>query len=253
MKRFVACCFIGIFLFYINTSEANALILKRKDMEHTGYVIWEVPTSAKVIALTFDDGPNQDYTPQILSILKKHRAQATFFTVGRRMQENPRIAKRIAKEGHELGNHTMTHMYMKAMGVDQIKNEVNRAEKEIKKLQPNGQLLFRPPGGYVNPSLLQFAKEQGYTIILWSWHQDTYDWSGPSAQKIANHVLGNARNGDIVLMHDGGGNRTQTVEALKIIIPALQQRGYKCITISELLKHRDKQSIPFKNKDKENL
>jgi peptidoglycan/xylan/chitin deacetylase (PgdA/CDA1 family) len=100
--------------------------------------------------------------------------------------------------------------------------------------------LFRPIGGFINERIVNLAKEQGYTVVLWSWHQDTEDWRRPGVTKIMNKVVHNVRNGDIVLYHDHGGDRSQTVQALKQILPRLQQKGYKFVTVSELLQMKTK-------------
>ncbi|WP_416827877.1 polysaccharide deacetylase family protein [Ectobacillus polymachus] len=214
--------------------------IKRSEVESQGDIVWEVPTSHKVIALTFDDGPNPIFTPQILNILKQYHVHATFFVVGNRMKENPEIMDRIVAEGHEIGNHTMTHCYSTRSSIEHMKQEILETQTYIEKWKPNSALLFRPPGGYMSEELLDLTKQEGYKTILWSWHQDTRDWSSPGVNAIANHVLKNARNGDIVLMHDGLYNKSQTIRALKIILPSLIQKGYEFVTVSELLEYKDK-------------
>ncbi len=186
---------------------AEAAMLKRKDLEPTGQVIWEIPTHKKVIAITFDDGPNPPYTKQILQLLRQYHAHATFFTIGYRMQQAPDIVREIIEDGHELGNHTMTHQFANRVPPQRIHREIVQGKKEIEKWQPDSPLLYRPPGGYINESVFYIAKKEGYKIILWSWHQDPHDWSDPGVSNIVNHVVHHARNGDIVLLHDGSGNR----------------------------------------------
>lgn len=99
-------------------------------------------------------------------------------------------------------------------------------------------VLFRPPGGYYNEAIVELTKDNDLKMILWSWHQDTKDWATPGVYKIVRKVLNNARNGDIILMHDYVHNSTQTIEALKVILPELQSRGYRFVTVSELLTHK---------------
>ncbi|EKN71055.1 putative polysaccharide deacetylase [Neobacillus bataviensis LMG 21833] len=214
-------------------------MIKREQVEPTGHVIWDVATHKKVIALTFDDGPDPVYTPQILALLEKYGAHATFFQIGNRMELYPDVVEQVVEAGHELGNHSMTHPYENKVGFQQMRHEVVLADRIIQKYQPNHPKLFRPPGGYLDNSLLQEARELGYRVVLWSYHQELKDWSLPGALNIANHVISHARNGDIILLHDGGGDRSQTLQALKIFLPALKEKGYNFVTVSELLSNKE--------------
>jgi polysaccharide deacetylase family sporulation protein PdaB len=226
---------ISLLLMNVNVS---AEMIKRREVEPTGKVVWEVPTQKKVIALTFDDGPSPIYTPQILALLRQYNAHATFFTIGSRVNRYPHITQQVIQAGHDIGNHTMTHPYENRNGFDRLRTEFLNAHHVLQQYQPNQPKLFRPPGGYIDDALLAEVNSYGYTVVLWSYHQDTRDWSSPGVQVIANHIISHARNGDIVLLHDGGGNRTQTVEALKIILPILQKQGYEFVRVSELLRYR---------------
>jgi polysaccharide deacetylase family sporulation protein PdaB len=223
---------ISCFITHIN---ASADLIKRKEVEPTGQVVWEVPTSKKVIALTFDDGPNPKYTPQVLELLKQYGAHATFFEIGYRMEQYPKIVEQVVQAGHELGNHSMTHQYENKSGAKYMSLDIIEAGRIIQKYQPNHIKLFRPPGGYIDTALLKEAKQLGYKVVLWSYHQETKDYALPGAQVIANHIIRHARNGDIVLLHDGGGDRSQTVQALNTILPALKQQGFQFVSVSELL------------------
>ncbi|PTM56485.1 polysaccharide deacetylase family protein [Desmospora activa] len=204
--------------------------------ERNGSVIWEVPTTQPMIALTFDDGPNPRYTTEILDILKKYDAKATFFVIGEQVEKYPELVKREIREGHEVGNHTFHHRSIKRQNAATISHEL--AETDILVLGLTGihPHLFRPPGGYYDQPTVETATKAGYQVVMWSWHQDTRDWSRPGVHKIASTVINNARNGDIVLLHDHGGNRKQTVAALKRILPALKKKGYQFITVSEMMK-----------------
>ncbi|MFD0710918.1 polysaccharide deacetylase family protein [Paenibacillus sp. GCM10027626] len=208
--------------------------------ESRGEVIWDVPTDEKVIALTFDDGPNPKTTPKILDLLKKYDAKATFFVIGFRMDRFPDIVKREVAEGHEIANHTNDHVYFKrSVGQDTIDEQLRIANRKIKELAGQTSPWFRPPGGFYNDKVISAAKRHGQTVVLWSWNQDTRDWSSPGVRKIVDKVLRNAQNGNIVLLHDHvSGSRTQTVKALEIILPELKKRGYRMVTVSELMKYR---------------
>ncbi|MGG1660545.1 polysaccharide deacetylase family protein [Brevibacillus sp. NRS-1366] len=212
----------------------------REYYETRGDIVWEVPTDSKVIALTFDDGPDPTYTPQIAQLLKQYNAKATFFVVGSRVNKFPEIARQLSKDQHELANHTYSHPDMRKISSAKLKEEIIKTQEAIFQSTGVNPELFRPPGGYYSESVVDIARQAGELVIMWSWHQDTRDWSDPGVKKIVNKVLNNARNGDIVLFHDYGGNRKQTIQALKQILPQLQKRGYQFVTVSELMKRYGK-------------
>ncbi|MBH5319670.1 polysaccharide deacetylase family protein [Paenibacillus sp. GSMTC-2017] len=218
----------------------------RKYYEERKEIVWEVPMDEKLIALTFDDGPNANTTPQILDLLKQYNAKATFFVIGNRLDKYAEVIKREAFEGHEVANHTYNHIFFtRRVGSSVISNEIIDTQKKITELTGQNTKWFRPPGGYYNDRVIDVARANGYTVILWSWHQDTQDWNTPGVDRIVNKVLKNARNGDIVLMHDHVNGSTQTVRALERILPALQEQGYRMVTISELMEHKTKVDNPF--------
>ncbi|NOV00351.1 polysaccharide deacetylase family protein [Paenibacillus sp. LMG 31457] len=210
--------------------------------ETRGEIVWEVNTDEKVIALTFDDGPHPKYTDQILELLKQYEAKATFFVVGNKIQLYPDVLERTAREGHEIANHTYNHAYIGKK--TNIKKELNTTEELIIAKTGQRSQLFRPPGGFYNDRLVSVVKDEGYKMIMWSWQLDTKDWDTPGVNRIVNSVLKNAKNGNIVLFHDYIEGPTQTIQALKIILPELKNRGYKLITVSELLSYN--KAIPAK-------
>jgi polysaccharide deacetylase family sporulation protein PdaB len=206
--------------------------------EERGDIVWEVPTHRKLIALTFDDGPDESKTVAILDLLKQYDAKATFFVVGSRVEKLPEIVKRERKEGHDVGNHTFHHPSFHRISPNKALSEIDQGQASIINATGTETHFFRPPGGSYTDSLVKLSKEKGLKMILWSWHQDTLDWRKPGVHRIVNKVLRNARNGDIVLMHDYVYKSTQTVEALKIILPELKKRGFTFVTVSELLDNR---------------
>ncbi|MCI1772830.1 polysaccharide deacetylase family protein [Paenibacillus lautus] len=208
--------------------------------EERGEIVWEVPTQNKVIALTFDDGPDERNTVQILDLLKQYDAKATFFVVGSRVEKHPDIVARELQEGHEIGNHSYTHPPFHNINVSKLSNELNQTQDAIYQATGLKTVLFRPPGGSYNEAIVRTSKDLGMLTVLWSWHQDTLDWRKPGVSRIVQKVLDNAHNGDIVLMHDFVPSSTQTVEALKVILPELQKRGYSFVTVSELISHHEK-------------
>ncbi|EFU41598.1 polysaccharide deacetylase family sporulation protein PdaB [Paenibacillus vortex V453] len=208
--------------------------------EERGEIVWEVPTPSKVIALTFDDGPDAHTTVEILDLLKQYGAKATFFVVGNRVEKHPDIVARELHEGHEIGNHSYTHPPFHNINASKLTSELNRTQEAIFKATGSKTVLFRPPGGSYNESIVRTSKDIGMLTVLWSWHQDTLDWRKPGVNRIVKKVLDNAHNGDIVLMHDFVPTSTQTVEALSVILPELQKRGFTFVTVSELLSYHDK-------------
>lgn len=186
----------------------------------------------KVIALTFDDGPWENTTRQILNILKKNNIKATFFVVGSALQNNPELGKQIVTEGHVIANHTWNHWYH-FMNPQAAAFEIDQTTKLIYKLTGVKTNLFRPPGGHLSNGLVAYARSKKYATLMWS--ADSRDFQKPTPATMVNTVLKYASPGGIVLLHDGGGDRTNTVRALPQIITKLKQQGYSFVTIPELL------------------
>lgn len=210
---------------------------QRPYYETRGDVVWEVPGDDKVIALTFDDGPDPEETPRVLDILKQYGAKATFFAIGSKVRQHPELAKREIEEGHELANHTYNHRFLSSstLTTEQIREEIGRTQQSIFMATGHMASLFRPPGGMFNDKVLEEAKREQLQTVLWSWHQDTRDWARPGIGRIVRKVLRNARGGDIVLLHDYVSGKSQTAAALAIILPELQKKGYRFVTVSELM------------------
>lgn len=235
---------IATFFIFQSASVGYAASPKNRNYYETrGEVVWEIATDEKVIALTFDDGPHPSYTSQILDLLKEYNAKGTFFVVGNKIELYPEILKREVAEGHEIANHTYSHAYLSKQ--INMKNEIKKTEEIIFSVAGIRCQLFRPPGGFYNESLVTTVKQEGYKMIMWSWHLDTKDWNRPGVNKIVNKVLKSSRNGDIILFHDYVEGTTQTVDALKKILPELKQRGYRFVTVSELLTFQ--KAVPAKN------
>jgi polysaccharide deacetylase family sporulation protein PdaB len=218
---------------------AEAAAPARKDrtyFESRGEIVWEVSSAReKLICLTFDDGPDPEQTPAILDLLKRYGAKATFFVTGAQAKRYPELIRRETLEGHELGNHTYHHRIFRHPSADDVRSELDEAERAIVAAAGTRSRLFRPPGGYYDQTIVAAAKERGYQVVMWSWHQDTRDWSHPGVNRIVRKVLDNARPGDIVLFHDRV-KRTQTIAALERILPELQRRDFQFVTVSELLR-----------------
>lgn len=198
-----------------------------------GKVLKGVPVKKgdKVFALTFDDGPWPVYTRQILRILKENNAKATFYMVGEVVANYPELAREVVRDGHALGNHSWNHPARPRDAVRQVQR-TNAAIKHATGFEPTS---FRPPYGIV-ASMAREAQREGQPVLIWT--SDSTDWSRPGSSRIAANVLRQASEGGVALLHDGGGNREQTVRALPTIIAGLKARGYKLVTVPELLRHR---------------
>jgi peptidoglycan-N-acetylglucosamine deacetylase len=200
----------------------------------------KLQSNEKVIALTFDDGPSPKNTAQVLEILKKNNIKATFFMIGQMVKEYPKVAKQVVDEGHVLGNHTWHHWYRK-MDSTTAASEINRTADIIYQTTGAKTALFRPPGGYLNNGLATYAKQQKQAVMMWSITSGDADRHPPQASGLVANVLKGAKPGTIVLMHDGGGNRARTVAALPQIISGLRVKGYKFVTVPELLEMQAKE------------
>ncbi|MEA5576887.1 polysaccharide deacetylase family protein [Anabaena sp. UHCC 0451] len=199
----------------------------------------------KVIALTFDDGPWPKSTVQVLDILQKNNIKGTFFVVGQNVKNYPDLTRRIVTEGHSIANHTWHHWYHH-MNPQVAAYEVANTSDIIFKTTGVKTGLFRPPGGIMSNGVVAYAKNNKYAIIMWS--ADSVDYSRPTVPKLINNIFNSAKPGGIVLMHDGGGDRTRTVQALPEIISRFRKKGYKFVTIPEMLEMQDKHQQLVANK-----
>ena len=203
-----------------------------------GKFIWHGDRSIKKIAITFDDGPNNPYTEEILDILKQERVKATFFMVGKCILRDPDTAKKILNDGHVIGNHSLTHSFSNYLKSLSFKEEITANQKIIESTLGVIPALYRSPWLFRQPILLRTLKKLNLSPISGQFCHPM-EVSQIDSKKIANHVLKIAQNGSIIIFHDGkesvGGNRLETVNALRIVIPALKRQGYKLVTVSELL------------------
>lgn len=192
------------------------------------------------VAITFDDGPDPVWTPRILKILASRGVKATFFMIGREMEENSDLVSRVLKEGHEIGNHSFTHPNLAKVPDARIALELNATQRLLESITGRSTSLFRPPYNAdsrpTDPAELRairVAQELGYTTVL--ENIDPRDWQQPGARELLRRVKDARPEGNILLLHDGGGNRQQTVEALPAIIDYLHERGDEIVTVSELM------------------
>ncbi len=192
-------------------------------------LVYNGPRERPVVALTFDDGPSE-YTPAYLTVLREKGVHATFFEIGQEMPGREATMRRILAEGDEIGDHTMNHVELPGYA------QIAGAAARIAAYTHFRPCLFRPPGGAVDAGVVATAGSLGMRTI--AWDVDPRDWSLPGSGAIYTDVVAHARNGSIVLMHDGGGPRSETLAALPRLIDALRARGFRFATVSELLGYR---------------
>lgn len=203
-----------------------------------GTVFSEVPTEQKIVALTFDDGPYPPYTEQILDILKENNVPATFFIIGRNAQKHPELVQRIAAEGHQIGNHTYDHVDLLKADRGKVAYEVDTTTKILTELTGNAPHAVRPPHGFRDAVVLDMMAERNLKVVEWSIM--SRDWTNPGVDAIVSRTVEKVKNGSIILLHDGDGveqksSRQETVAATRLIIHELLAKGYKFVTVDEIL------------------
>jgi peptidoglycan-N-acetylglucosamine deacetylase len=193
-----------------------------------------VKNRTKLIALTFDDGPWPNTTSKILATLKQHQVKATFFVIGKHVKIYPQLIKQVVAEGHAIGNHTWSHEYGYYSEAEAAR-ELDETAKLVYKITGVKTSLFRPPAGILNNGLVTTAHEKKYAVVMWSVDSKDWRYRGNISQPLVESVLKDAKPGGIVLMHDGGGDRTTTIQALPQMITQLKKQGYTFVTVPELM------------------
>lgn len=190
-----------------------------------------VPVSGNYIALTFDDGPHPQNTPRLLDILRARNVKATFYVIGRSVDLYPQIVRRTVAEGHEIGNHSHTHRLLSKLGDSELRTEMARCRDAVARAAGVRMRTMRPPyGGLLQRQRELVHAEFGYPTILWS--VDPLDWKRPGPSVVTSRILSSTSNGAIVLAHD---LHSQTVDAMPTTIDGLLRRGFKFVTVSQLL------------------
>ena len=192
----------------------------------------------KQLALTYDDGPNDPYTGQLLDILARDNLKATFFLIGRYVKQRPDIVRRLVEAGHSIGNHTWSHPNLIFCSPGETRRQLSETQRAIEDACGVTPTLFRPPFGGRRPGTFQAARSIGLMPIM--WNVTCYDWSANSNETIESHARRQIRGGDVVLLHDGshvafGISRAHTVKATQNLIREYRDRGYEFVTISQMI------------------
>lgn len=192
---------------------------------------------SKQVALTYDDGPNDPHTLKLLDVLAKHNVRATFFMIGRYVQQRPDIARAVTQAGHVIGNHTFTHPLLIFKSADETRRELVDCDKALTDAIGEHSKLFRPPFGGRRPVTLRIARSLGLETVM--WNVTGYDWDAPPAAVIEKKVVGQMHGGDVILLHDGGhkamgADRTQTVIATDNLIRRYKDWGYEFIVFEHI-------------------
>jgi peptidoglycan-N-acetylglucosamine deacetylase len=214
--------------------------VERQASEYPEYFYLHSPSSKKQIALTFDDGPDGKYTPEILDVLKEYNVKATFFLLGQNMEHNPEMTKRIVDEGHAVGNHSYSHPDFRYLDVeDAHQKQVLKTQQVFEDILGFRPAFFRPPYGAVTDEQIRVLGEESMIIIDWSI--ETFDWSDTqnSPEKILNRIKQYHHGGAVVVMHSAGGDRSNTITVLPQIIEFLQNEGYELVTIEEMFDNKN--------------
>jgi peptidoglycan/xylan/chitin deacetylase (PgdA/CDA1 family) len=193
---------------------------------------------SKQIALTYDDGPNDPHTLKLLDVLAKRSVRATFFMIGRYVQQRPDIARAVAQAGHVIGNHTFTHPLLIFESAARTRTQLLQCRSALQDAVGEHSNLFRPPFGGRRPATLRVARALGLETVM--WNVAGYDWNAPPAAVIEKKIVRQMRGGDVILLHDGGhrvmgADRAQTVIATDNLIRRYKDQGYEFVTLEEML------------------
>jgi len=223
-------------------SAAAALAAGYQSMAPTGQWYGKTFTGlsrgARQIALTYDDGPNDPHTLRLLEVLARHGVPATFFLIGRYVQQRPEIAREIIQAGHVVGNHTFAHPLLTFKGEAEIRQELSQCHSALHEAVGQHSNLFRPPFGGRRPAVLRVARDLGLEPVM--WNVTGYDWNAPPAAVIERKVSKQIHGGDVILLHDGGhkqmgADRSQTVIATDRLIARYKSEGNEFVTISRMM------------------
>jgi peptidoglycan-N-acetylglucosamine deacetylase len=204
-------------------------------------ILYAVSTTARAVAFTFDDGPNPHYTPQLMDIFREVGGKATFFMIGEQIDAYPEVAAAVHAEGHELANHTYTHPHLPELALDEAREELVKMDARIRAITGKPVQTFRAPYLNVNDDILSLAGELGYRCIN-AVNLETHDWEQPGVEHILDKTREFVKGGSILLFHDGYGDRSQSIEAVRTLVTELAAEGYQFVTVSELIALADEET-----------
>jgi peptidoglycan/xylan/chitin deacetylase (PgdA/CDA1 family) len=236
VSRVLLFCSVGLLAAQLCAEPPIAAPAPEKDSRNTlaesNITFSSVHVDGSYIAMTFDDGPSATLTPKLLDILAAHHIKATFFVIGENVAEHPEIVARAAREGHEIGNHSWSHPNFAKMSDASVRSQLQRTDDAIKSATGARPTLLRPPYGSITTREKRWIHDQfGYQIILWD--VDPYDWKRPGPSVVRSRILKETRPGSIVLSHD---IHPGTIEAMPSTLDALEAKGFKFVTVSELIR-----------------
>ncbi|HOG45854.1 MAG TPA: polysaccharide deacetylase family protein [Anaerolineae bacterium] len=208
---------------------------KSRSFQFFGSLVQRVETAEPLVALTFDDGPTPGHTEEVLALLRAQGVRATFFLIGKEVEANPTQARLIVADGHQVGNHTYSHATMVAQSLPFTRQEVERTDELIRAAGYQGQILLCMPGCKRLFLLPLYLQQTNRTTVIWDVEPESYPEVDASTERIAAHVLERARPGSIILLHVMYSSRARTMAALPAIIEGLRAKGYRFVTVSELL------------------
>ena len=194
------------------------------------------PANRKVIALTFDDGPDGKYTPKVLDVLKQYQIKATFFLVGSQVEKYPDVVKRIVDEGHDIGNHSWSHKDLSKLDAKALDEQLARTQQAIEKASGFVPDLVRAPYGAISPALIDYLHDNELKHVAWT--VDPKDWAGTSVSVMRDNIRKHAKPGGIILLHSFGGRKNaldHTLQLLPLIIGDLQKAGYEFATVDDMI------------------
>ena len=197
-----------------------------------------LPRGSKKVALTYDDGPNDPYTLQLLEVLARYDVKATFFMIGDFVRQRPAIAREVLKAGHSIGNHTFSHPLLIFQSASQIRLQLAGCQRAIEDALGVSPALFRPPFGGRRPEVFRIARELKLQPVM--WNVTGYDWNAKSADEVERKVLRQMRGGDVILLHDGGHlamgtDRSHTVTVTDRMLKKFQQQGCNFLTVPQMM------------------
>jgi peptidoglycan/xylan/chitin deacetylase (PgdA/CDA1 family) len=207
-----------------------------------------VKEGLKVLALTYDDGPNDPWTMKLLEVLEKHQVSATFFMVGRYVRERPEIARAVHQAGHAIGNHSYTHPNLIFASQTKLRQELEETSAAIEEGTGERTYLFRPPFGARRPGTFKVVQELKMFPVM--WRVTCFDWAAKSSEQILKHARRQISGGEVVLLHDGGHlsmgeDRSHTIRATDELIAEYKDRGFLFTTVTELMQMRPGVEMPF--------